>query len=123
MLSFKFLSTTPPKISVASPLSQTYNESSVSLLLTSDKLTNWTGYSLDGEQNVTLTGNATLANLTNGLHSLVVFANDTFGNIGASEIVAFTVTVPEPFPTALVITASGASIAVVAAGLLQETQT
>jgi hypothetical protein len=35
---------------VLSPLSQTYNESSVPLVFNSDKTTNWTSYSLDGQK-------------------------------------------------------------------------
>jgi len=123
------LETTPPKISILSPVNQTYNETSVSLVFTVDKTVNWAGYSLDGKQNVTITGNTTLtdsmvtnvalANMTNGLHSITVYANDTFGNMGASQTVAFTIAKPEPFPTATVAVASGASAAVVVgAGLL-----
>ena len=54
------LETTPPKISILSPVNQTYNESSVPLVFTVDKTVNWTGYSLDGQQNVTITGNTTI---------------------------------------------------------------
>jgi parallel beta-helix repeat protein len=113
---FYALQTAPPKISVLSPLNQTYNETSVPLVFTVDKQVNWTGYSLDGKQNVTVTGNCTIANVTNGVHSITVYANDTYGNMGASEIVTFTVAKPEPFPTTLVI-APIASV-VVGVGLL-----
>jgi len=43
------------------------------------------------------------------------YANDTFGNIGASETITFTVA-SEPFPTAPVVAVSGALTVV--AGLL-----
>ncbi len=117
----KSFTTTPPKISVQSPLNQTYNDSSVPLtfsvdVLSPDKSVNWTGYSLDGQDNVTVTGNATLSGLTNGLHNVTVYAKDTFGNEGASETITFTVAL-EPFPTTIVI-ASVASAVVVGAGLL-----
>jgi hypothetical protein len=125
---FYALQTAPPEVSVQSPLNQTYNSSSVPLtfsvdVLSPDKAVNWTGYSLDGEPNVTVTGsgaltNVTLANVANGVHSITVYANDTYGNIGASPTVTFTVAKPEPFPTALVATASGLSVAVVGLGLL-----
>ena len=75
------------------------------------KSVNWTGYSLDGHQNVTVTGNVTLAGLSSGLHSITVYANDTYGNMGASETVDFTI--PQPFPTLLVATVSG-TLAIVA---------
>ncbi len=104
----------PPEINVVSPVNQKYNGSSVSLIFTVGKQVSWVGYSLDWVENVTVAGNATLAGLSNGLHSVVVYANDTFGNMGASEIVSFTVAVPEPFPTTLVIVSA---IAVVLVGL------
>jgi roadblock/LC7 domain-containing protein len=50
--------------------------------------------------------------LSNGLHSVTVYANDTCGNMGASETVAFTVS--EPFPVAAVAVVSGALIAMIA---------
>ena len=118
--------TTPPKISVLSPLNERYNETSIPLVFTLDKPVNWTGYSLDGEPSVTVTSsglltNVTIANVTNGVvHNVTVYANDTYGNMGASETVTFTVAKPEPepFPTALVATASGLSVAAVGLGLL-----
>jgi parallel beta-helix repeat protein len=110
------LQTTPPKISV---LNQTFTDSNVSLTFTVDKIVNWTGYSLDGQQNVTITGNTTLTGLFSGLHNVTVYANDTYGNMGASETATFTVAVPEPFPTTLVAVASVASAGIIAAvGLL-----
>jgi parallel beta-helix repeat protein len=111
-----------PKVSLLSPVNGTYNETSVPLVFSVDKQVNWTAYSLDGQQNVTVNGNCTIANVTNGFHSVTVYAKDTFGITGASENVTFTIAVaplerPEPFPTALVV-ASIASIAVVGVGLL-----
>ncbi len=54
--------------------------------------------------------------------TLLVYAWDAAGNVGASEIVAFTVAEPEPelepFPTVPAAAISVASIAAVAAGLL-----
>jgi N-acetylneuraminic acid mutarotase len=112
------LETTPPKINVLSPLNHTYDESSVSLAFSVDKQVNWTGYSLDGKQNITMIGNSTTANMTNGLHSITVYANDTFGNMGASETISFTVAEPESFPTTLVAVASVASVALIGVILL-----
>jgi predicted phage tail protein len=111
----------PPQINILSPLNQTYNESSVSLIFTLDKTVNWIGYSLDNQQNVTITGNDTIANIANGNHKITVYANDTFGDMGTSETITFTVAAkaesPEPFPTNAVAVASGASVAVVGVGL------
>ena len=74
----------------------------------------WMGYSLDGLDNVTVTGNTTLAGLSSGLHNVTVYAKDTFENGAASETVAFNFAVSEPFPlvpvaalVALVATAAG----------------
>jgi N-acetylneuraminic acid mutarotase len=99
----------PPEISLLSPLNQTYNDSTVPLVFTVDKLFTWVSYSLDGQQNITIAGNDTLTNVTNGLHSITVYANDSFGNIGASETITFNVAKPELSPAAPV---AGTSIAV-----------
>ena len=110
------LETTPPKISFLPPLNQTYNESSVPLLFTVDKLVNWTGYSLDGKDNVTVAGNFTLSGLSAGVHNITVYARVDNGNIGASETITFTIVTqpePEPFPTTAVAAASGASVTIV----------
>jgi hypothetical protein len=77
----------------------------------------WMGYSLDGHDNVTVTGNTTLSGLSSGLHNVTVYAEDTFGNEGASETVTFTVALA-PFPTALVLAASVTIVAAVGVGLL-----
>ena len=115
------LETTPPKITVISPANQAYNESSVPLLFDLDKPISWVGYSLDAQANVTVTGNTTIGDLPNGLHNVTFYANDTFGNIGASETINFTVAVPEPEPESfpVVPVAAVAVVAVAAvAGLL-----
>jgi hypothetical protein len=105
----------PPKISFLSPLNQTYNETNVPLLFNVDKPVNLACYSLDGKQNVTIIGNTTLTGLSNGLHSVTVYANDTYGNMGTSETLTFTISLP--FPTTLVI-APIVSVAVAGLGLL-----
>jgi hypothetical protein len=74
-----------------------YNTTSFPLNFTIDRPTSWMGYSLDNKENATLLGNYTLKGLTDGSHSIVVFANDTVGNIGKSNTVFFTVnTQPSP---------------------------
>jgi len=75
----------------------------------------WMGYSLDGQDNVTITGNTTLSGLTSGLHSVTVYAKDSFENTGASETITFSV--EEPFPTMLVAVAAVA-VAVGSVGVL-----
>jgi N-acetylneuraminic acid mutarotase len=107
---------TPPEINIVSPVNQTYNGSSVSLVFTVNKPINWAGYSLDGKDNVTITGNITISGLTNGVHNITVYAKDEFENTGASETISFSVEVP--FPAVPVAAASAATIAVVGVGLL-----
>ena len=51
----------------------------------------WMGYSLNGGANVTIEGNVTLSGLSNGRYSVVVFAEDKYGNVGVSESITFTV--------------------------------
>ena len=107
-----------PRISVLSPVNQVFNESSVALLFTVDKPASWMGYSLDGQDIVTVTGNVTLIGLSSGLHNVTVYAEDTFENIGASATVTFTIAKPEPFPTAVVAVASITSVTVIGIGLI-----
>ncbi len=107
----------PPEVEVLSPKNQVYNESSVSLVFAVYGSAVWTGYSLDGKENMTVTRNFTLTNLSNGLHNLTVYANDTYGNMGASQPVSFTVDAPEPLPIVPVSVAI-VVIAAVVAGLL-----
>lgn len=80
-----------PEIRVLSPVTQTYNESNVSLVFTVDRPVSWLGYSLDGADNVTFTGNYTLSELSNGVYNVTVFASDSFGYVGASKTVSFSV--------------------------------
>jgi len=113
---------TPSKISITSPTNQTYDESNVPLIFSldvfsSNKSIYWMSYSLDGEGNVTITGNTTLSGLINGVHNVTVFARDEFGNTVASETVWFAVA-EASFPTTLVAGVSGASVAIVGLGLL-----
>ncbi|MCW4002747.1 MAG: hypothetical protein NWE95_02405 [Candidatus Bathyarchaeota archaeon] len=78
----------------------------------------WIGYSLDGQDNATITENVTLNGLSSGSHTIRVYAKDPFENIGASEIVPFTIAEPESFPTVIVATISTVSIIIVAISLL-----
>jgi hypothetical protein len=117
-------STIPPQVTVTSPQNITYSASNVSLVFKVNKPATWIGYSLDGEETVSVMGNMTLSGLSSGLHNVTVYANDTFGNIGESETITFTVnkpestSQPEPFPTLPVVAVSVAVVAVVAVGVL-----
>jgi hypothetical protein len=119
---------TPPIVEVLSPQDAIYNATSLPLDFTIDEPASWIAYSLDNQINTTIAGNVTLSELAEGTHSITVFANDTFGNMGTSETINFTI-MPTPTPTpepeqqalsttTLVITASGVFIAVVGLGSL-----
>ena len=117
----------PPRISLMSPQNQSYENANIPLnntIFVDYEAVSWMGYSLDGKDNVTLTGNTTLTDLPNGEHSLTVYATDEAGNTGASETITFTIAKPEtqpeeePLPTTLVATVSVASAGIIAVGLL-----
>jgi hypothetical protein len=109
------IDTTAPKVSVLSPRDSLYNISDVQLNFIVSEPFSKTTYSLDGKENVTISGNITLTGLPNGDHNLTVYATDEFGNTGVSETVYFSVEVP--FPTALVV-ASIASVVIICAGVV-----
>jgi hypothetical protein len=76
-------------------------------------------YSLDGKENITISGNTTLNGLAYGAHNVTVYATDASGNTGVSETAYFTIAKEsEPFPAAPVAAASVTTIAVVGVGLL-----
>jgi len=49
----------------------------------------WIGYSLDNEKNKTITGNTSLTGLKDGKHSIIVYANDSYGNNASTSKVSF----------------------------------
>lgn len=82
--------TTPPSITVLSPQNKTYYSNAIPLTFEINEPASWIGYSLDGEANVTITGN-TIITIEDGSHNIVVYANDTAGNMGSSATVYFAV--------------------------------
>ena len=98
-----------PNIEILSPENKTYTTSPISLSFTVDEATSWIGYSLDGQANVTITGNTLISDLSDGSHGLIVYAEDTAGNMRASETIFFSIETSqqepqetEPFPTWIV---------------------
>jgi hypothetical protein len=143
-----FVDAAPPSITVLSPQNKSYTASDVLLNFTISnhpyELVSWVGYSLDGQSNVTVKVDIgrigefehgfyealTLAGLYYGSHDLTLYANDSVGRIGSSEIIYFSIaqeTEPEPtltpqpeqepFPTTWILVAA-ASVAFAGAGLL-----
>jgi N-acetylneuraminic acid mutarotase len=98
-LSFS-IDTLSPQIAVLSPENRTYGGSDIQSVFTVDEPVSWMGYSLDGEDNVTVAGNVTLAVLAEGSHNIKFYAIDLVGNTGASKTVYFEIA---PFPTVLVV--------------------
>ena len=84
----------PPTISMISPGNQTYYWRSVPLHFGVEGAYAILNYSLDNQANATITGNTTLTNLSDGRHSIVVYASDTVGNTVASKTFYFTIVDP-----------------------------
>ena len=115
------LDTIAPLVSVVSMENKTLDVAGVSLNFTVNEPCSQISYVLDGEENVTITGNSTLSGLPIGDHNVTVYAWDDAGNVGSSETVTFAIAEPESpasFPTVPVAVASATSITVVSVGLL-----
>jgi hypothetical protein len=111
-----FVDTLPPKVAILFPENKTYGETDIQSTFTVDEPVSWMGYSLNGQDNVTITGNITLAVLPEGSQNITFYAMDLVGNTGASETVYFNIA---PFPTFLVVAvAVTITIAVAATYLL-----
>jgi hypothetical protein len=109
----------PPAILVVSPENKTYAPGNISLRFEVNKPTVWLGYSIDGKEPVAVSGNFSLVGLSSGMHSLTVYANDTFGNNGVSETVTFTVAEAlEPSQTMIAAVGSGVLVVIIGVALL-----
>jgi len=90
------IDTLSPNVDILSPVNKTYATSSNPLIFVISEPALWIGYSLDNQINVTIEGNITLPVLPDGLHSLIVCANDTAGNVGSSGKVYFSIDTTSP---------------------------
>ena len=95
-----FVDTFAPLISVFSPENKTYGKSDILSAFVVNEPVAWMGYSLDGQDNVTVRENVTLAVLSEGSHNITFYAIDLVGNSGASRTIYFEIM---PFPTVLVV--------------------
>ncbi len=93
--------TTPLIITNLSIENKTYSSTEIPLGFIVNEQASWIGYSLNNQANRTIVGNTTLAGLSEDSHSIVIYANDTAGNIGKSDTIFFTVdtATPKPSPT------------------------
>ena len=104
------------RIIIHSPQNITYNTVPNLNLVTSASFS-WLGYSLDNKPNATITGNITLTDLPQGVHSLIVYGNNTEGTDTSTEMIYFTIERPPSFPTLLVTGFSVAAIITLCVGL------
>jgi hypothetical protein len=93
-----------PKISNLSIENKTYTARDISLNFTVNETPSSVWYSLDNKTEEALSANSTsfllsLTGLSEGDHSLVVYANDTAGNLGKSDTIMFAVSLPKPTPS------------------------
>jgi parallel beta-helix repeat protein len=79
---------TTPAVNITSPANKTYYNSSVTFSLSvNDNLgVNTILYSVDGNTNNTYNATRTIAGLANGSHSIVVFTNDSAGNLNVTSV-------------------------------------
>jgi hypothetical protein len=109
---------TPPTISLLSPQNTTYNSANIPLNFTVNQPTKQLLYSLDAQNNITITGNTNITDLPNGTHNITIYATDETGNTGASDTIHFTVEKPEQFPTTYIAVAFTVTSIIIAAGLI-----
>ena len=96
LLSFQYETQLPSNI-ILSPQNKTYTaNNTIPLTFIIDGSASWIGYSLNGQTNATITDNTTLPTLPDGRHYLVVYTNDTYGNIVSSPTTLFTVDTTAP---------------------------
>lgn len=110
--------TVAPKVSLLHPGNETYETPDIPIDFTVNEQFSLIKFSLDGQQNVTVAGNAILAALSYGEHNVTLYATDVAGNVGASETVTFSVVQPKPISTMPIVAASAVAAFVFVAELL-----
>ena len=106
------------RIVILSPENLTYSTTEIPLSLIATQPMSWLGYRLDSQGYVTISGNTTLAGLSQGSHNLTVYGNTAEGALASSETTVFTVEVPDSSAIVPVAAISVSLIGIVAAGLL-----
>jgi hypothetical protein len=83
---------TAPMITIINPQNQTYNTDNISLSVVTSEAAFLVRYSIDDNSNVSMTNSSTtiwsgnLTSLSDGLHTVVYYANDSSGNLGIANI-------------------------------------
>ncbi len=95
-LVFFAVDTIGPTIPIQQPTNTTYASTSVWVNVTLSETTGYCGRSLDSTANFTMTNssgnwNNQMSSLSQGSHNVIVYCNDTLGNMGASSTTFFTV--------------------------------
>jgi hypothetical protein len=86
-----------PKVTIQSPICQTYNTTQLTLNFSVNQRVFWTAYSLDGSGNKTAYPNSILF-IANGTHQLTVYAGDIVGGEAGSATVNFNIAVSSSSP-------------------------
>ena len=74
----------PPAITLLLGEKVTTENSNLTIKFVIEEAVSWMGYSFDGRNNVTVSGNFTLSELTYGLHNVTIYAKDLLENEGAT---------------------------------------
>lgn len=83
--------TVPPELQITSPENITYSQTNLTFII--NRGAEWIGYSLDNHTNVTVKegSNTSLVGLSQGAHSIILYGNDSQGNMGNSTMVYFSI--------------------------------
>ncbi len=108
---------TPPKIAISIE-NKTYTTPDIPLSIMPTEQLSETTYSLDMQENVTVSMNSTLTKLSDGAHKITVYAKDLAGNSVKSDEVFFSVEVVEPLTADLASVVTGTSAALLSVGLI-----
>jgi len=87
--------TIPPEITIISPENKTYNTSEILLNISVDDNSGEIWYSLDDGENNDTYNSADNITLNEGLNTLIVWANDSVGNVNNTSV-TFTIKLPDP---------------------------
>ena len=86
----------PPQTTILSPTNTTYSERNVPLTFYINQPTRYLLCSVNGVFNMTINGNTTLTNLSNGSYKVTVVSTDNDYNSAASQTVPFSIMSADP---------------------------